>query len=622
MRRCPARAASILAAACLFIAWPAAAACPFVAPPIRCTTLEAPLDTAVVGPLPSGGIDLVYLYAPSCRHCAALESEFTSWAERLPANVTVRRQVVAWSMPAKPTMHDARVADAMLEALGASAAVQREFVHLVWRRWHEREIEAFFTRLGLSPAQAEQHARSEPTQAVLRRRVALAKATRATQVPYIVVARRHAVTVDFDSERDTWKPERVVGVLEQLLAAQGVKMLPAAAIELTATTDAATPADPPAAPATSPPGAYVPRPMPMPADFLPAPANAAAAGPRQCASREVRTQPKDLREKDEMARRMLTQLRMWGEKHFRFEGCTDYGFIISQWQSMVGLPETGVLDAVVVKSVLDAVTTIQPKLLAAHRQWSEARVAARDAGLDPNTGRPPTADELKRRRENELARGARSAPPSPAAFVRPAPVGPPETQVFGFSLGQPFAPQLPLCPWRSGWDSGLDFSATCQHRMKRLGWNSTNWLTPFEAEIFQEAVRDAAEVAPESDGLVAISFADDERPGLLARAGIRGLLVAGRLEGIGFVPGDRDAVLEAFTSRFGPPVPMPVSMQNEKGATWTGRRYEFRRNDVSATLNCVEFGTNRCSFAEVLTTRGRSALEEWRARDARRGVQF
>ena len=60
-------------------------------------------------------------------------------------------------------------------------------------------------------------------------------------------------------------------------------------------------------------------------------------------------QPADLRQKDEMAQRMLSQLRMWGEKHFRFEGCTDYGFIISQWQAMVGMAQLQEGDAAAVQ---------------------------------------------------------------------------------------------------------------------------------------------------------------------------------------------------------------------------------------------------------------------------------
>ena len=68
---------------------------------------------------------------------------------------------------------------------------------------------------------------------------------------------------------------------------------------------------------------------------------------------------------------MMSQLRMWGDRHFRFEGpagCTDFDFVISQWQATVGLPQTGVLAAAEVASVVEAITKIQPQLRAAHAE--------------------------------------------------------------------------------------------------------------------------------------------------------------------------------------------------------------------------------------------------------------
>ena len=215
MRSRPARAAAVLAVACLFVTLPAVAACPFVPLPIRCTTLDKPLSADVAGPAPKSGIDLIYLYLPNCPHCEELAPAFNAWTARLPPQVTVRRDVVVWSVPEKLTGHDPRVADAVLEALGGndSAARQRQLADQASQRgWDRPDVDAFFARLGLSPAEAEPLAQSAATKAGLKRRAALVAATRATQVPYVIVARRSAVTVDWNG--GDWQPERFVGVLE------------------------------------------------------------------------------------------------------------------------------------------------------------------------------------------------------------------------------------------------------------------------------------------------------------------------------------------------------------------------------------------------------------------------
>ncbi len=176
-------------------------------------------------------------------------------------------------------------------------------------------------------------------------------------------------------------------------------------------------ASPPAAPSAA---AYAPRPMPMPADFLPVPADAAAQAARRCPAGTVRTEPKDLAKNDETARRMVTQLRMWGEKHFRFEGpagCTDFDFVISQWQAMAGLPVTGVLGAAEVASVREAILKIQPQLQAAQAEWSRARGEATKAGVDPNTGRAFTPEQLAQRRQREAANAAAVAARNAAAGI-------------------------------------------------------------------------------------------------------------------------------------------------------------------------------------------------------------
>ena len=343
--------------------------------------------------------------------------------------------------------------------------------------------------------------------------------------------------------------------------------------------------------------------MPLPADFLPVPPGADALPPRRCPDGGVRTTPADLVQKDETARRMLSQLRTW--------------------QALVGLPQTGVLGAAEVNSMRDAIVAIQPKLLAAQAEWSKARGAAIQAGMNPDTGRPFTAEELERRRP----RSGGTVAGTPAAFVRAPPVGPPEKQVFGFSLGAPFAVQVPECgtSWRV-----RDMSVTCHYAVQRSGRRPDNWPTALEGLATTE-LPESERPSLGADGIAMIVFAVDEHPGLVHssqlgssayRSALKALVVNGRLEGIGFVPSDRAAVLDAFTSRYGIGIPEPVAMRNDTGANWTGLRHRFTRNDVRATLNCVEFKSGQCSYAEVITERGLQALEDWRKQEAQRGVAF
>jgi hypothetical protein len=109
---------------------------------------------------------------------------------------------------------------------------------------------------------------------------------------------------------------------------------------------------------------------------------------------------------------------------------------------------------------------------------------------------------------------------------------------------------------------------------------------------------------------------------LEANTAMRAVLHQNRFEGVGFRPRDKAAVLEAFTARYGTAEVIPVFMRNSKGATWMGRHYRFRRGDVTATLNCTEFESSDCSYAQVITDRGLAALEDLHRLDTQRGVSF
>lgn len=595
----------------------AVAKCPPVRAPLHCIEYE---NSLAGPPIPAGQVEVVYLHLPSCKHCVETDPGVNAVLEREPG-LLVRKHIAMWTTPKDFAITEPRIADALLEFHGRPWRDHDALAETMRRNlWTRERAEAFFTQRGLTIAQLDKDAQSFGLRALVQRRIDFERAARATQVPFAVVNRRYALS--YDPAGGSFDPAQFSVALANLIAS--TRGGPAAAVP---GGGQATSAPAGGTSPTAPAARYAPRPMPMPADFLPSPKDAASLPPRRCpATGSIRTSPRDLTLTDEMARRMQSQLRSWGAKNFRFDGpagCTDWDFVVSQWQAMKGLPQTGVLDATVVASVLDEAKKMQPRLLAAQEVWSKERAAAIAAGIDPQTGQPMTAEERERRRRGELARATQAvAATPPGAFVRPAPVGPPEKQVFGFSLGADFAPQLPICPARNSWSGDLDFKHTCQYRLPRLGVSSSNWLTPFEAQLFSEYVQNAAEAVPELDGLVAISFATDERPGIIARAGIRGVLVDGRLEGIGFVPGDKDSVLEALQSRYGAPTRVPVSMQNESGAQWTGWRYEFRRNDVTATMNCVGFGTASCSFVEVLTPAGRAAFAEWRRREAKKGTAF
>jgi hypothetical protein len=239
------------------------------------------------------------------------------------------------------------------------------------------------------------------------------------------------------------------------------------------------------------------------------------------------------------------------------------------------------------------------------QRWTQARATARAAGVLP---------------DSRAARAGAEAT-APAPFQRPAPVGPPERQAFGLSLGVDFLPQLRLCP--PGWSAfsadskGVDVCFAPARTFGRLA--ASGHLLDFEREQLDTASRDTAF---EPDSALGVFFAPAAKPGLLAREGLRAWLFDGRLEAIGFVPSDKQAVLDAFRSRFGAPRYEPVSMRNTEGATWIGDRYHFRKGDVSATLNCVEFETAVCSFAEIATDRGRAGLKARRDGEATRGVAF
>lgn len=366
-------------------------------------------------------------------------------------------------------------------------------------------------------------------------------------------------------------------------------------------------------------------PMPMPADFLPTPATASTT-PLPCKVAPPNVQPPSLQRSDEAARRSLSTLGQWARRHFRFDGptsCMDWAFAIRQWQATAGLPQTGVFTAVEVKSIQDETAKIADRQREAYAAWTAKRVDAHEAGIDPTSGRALT-DEQKLRREQVLAaREGRPIPQAlpPAAIVRPAPVGPPEKQAFGFSLGADLGPQAPVCalgvvrglPMRSG--------PPCAFRMKSIGRSTLDYKTLLEREIFMETELSSDDVRPLATGIAGLMFSEQDRPGILARVGLRAWIVDGRLEGIGFLPSDKAAVLEAFRSRYGEPRTIPVPMQNSTGGQWVGNRYEFHAGDVTAVLNCVEFGGG-CSFAEVLTDRGRQSLASEKAKATQRGEKF
>lgn len=366
-------------------------------------------------------------------------------------------------------------------------------------------------------------------------------------------------------------------------------------------------------------------PMPVPADFLPAPATASTT-PLPCKVAPPNVQPPSLQRSDETARRALSTLGQWARRHFRFDGpasCVDWAFAIRQWQATFGLPQTGVFTATEVKSIQDETAKIAGRQREAFAAWTAQRAAAREAGIDPATGRAMT-DEQKLRREQVIAaREGRPIPqaPSPADFVRPDPVGPPEKQAFGFSLGADLGPQATLCSPAVVRSRKFNDGPPCAYRALTLGRSTQNYRTLLEAVLFVDALTVSDDARPTPDGLVGLLFSKADRPGLIASAGLRGVVVEGRLEGVGFEPSDKDAILEAFRSRYGAARIVPVPMQNSAGGQWVGERYEFRRNDVSAVVNCAEFGGG-CSFAEILTDRGREAVPKLRAEGTQRGEKF
>jgi hypothetical protein len=351
--------------------------------------------------------------------------------------------------------------------------------------------------------------------------------------------------------------------------------------------------------------------MPHPTEFFRAPADAGTT--RRCPAQSpgLRRDPPGLgqgRDADPVARSANSLLFSWARLHYRFEGaqplCADPDFIVESWQRTMSLPVTGVFTQAEVASIQAERVRTEPEFQSASQRWTQARVAARAAGLLPD----PRAARA----------GSDASPPAP--FQRPAPVGPPERQAFGLSLGVDFLPQLRLCP--PGWSAfnsdskGVD---VCFAPAKTLGRVAAGHLLEFEREQLDTASRDTAF---ESNSAVGVFFAPAAKPGLLAREGMRAWLFDGRLEAVGFVPSDKQAVLDAFRTRFGPPRYEPVPMRNTEGATWVGDRFHFRKGDVSATLNCVEFETDFCSFAEIATDQGREGLKARRRGDATRGVAF
>jgi hypothetical protein len=257
----------------------------------------------------------------------------------------------------------------------------------------------------------------------------------------------------------------------------------------------------------------------------------------------------------------------------------DPGFVVGSWQKTMGLPVTGVFTQAEVDSVQAERLRTDPEFQAAMQRWTQARVAARAAGVLPDA----------------RAERAPASPPAPVAFQRPEPVGPPEKQAFGLSLGVDFPPQLPRCP--RGWTSRSEETAAlgvCFVPAASRGRTSTAHLLEFERELVDTVLTESNPAAFDPDGAIAVFFSPGARPGLLELDGLRAWLFEGRLEAIGFVPSDKQAVIDAFTSRFGPPTYEPVPMRN----------------------------TEDCSFAQIMTDRGRDGLEGRRQRDPAKGVAF
>ncbi len=361
----------------------------------------------------------------------------------------------------------------------------------------------------------------------------------------------------------------------------------------------------PAQPATAPPSD--PGPMPHPAEFFRKPADAGTAQACKEGS-SLRKRPEDLTRTDQQAHHMANVLRRWGEINYAFQGakpgCTDWDLVVSRWQAMVGLPVTGVFTRSESDSVMAERQRVEPEWKAAFEQWTAARVAVRAAG--------GVLDE-----EAERARRMAGAP-APAG-LRPAPVGPPEKQAFGLSLGAPIVPQLPACRPKDGWfATGFHTTETCLAPVRRMGRFAGNYDIELEAErLYSPSQSDALS----ADGFAVIQFSDADQPGFVG-ASLKAWLVEGRLEGIGFPPRDKQAVLAAFESRYGKPEYEPVPMKNDQGGTWIGERYRFRANDVTATVNCVGFDTSECSYAQILTDRGLQGLRSERQREVQKGVGF
>lgn len=355
--------------------------------------------------------------------------------------------------------------------------------------------------------------------------------------------------------------------------------------------------------------------MPSAVQFLPVPANASKEKAIDCGGRGIRSEPADLWRRDATAGRAARMLVDWGRRHYRFAGpplCVDFDFTMRQWQATVGMPQTGVLTVADAERFQAELMKAQPAYQAASQAWTQRRVEMRKAGIDPNTGRPLSASEMP-------------ASPVPAAPVDTGPVGPPENQAFGLSLGAPVPSRISACRW-SSWSGGLIRGAdepTCQHRSDYRGRAAGEHRLELERVRVStfDVGRNGTSVLPFPNGPLEIHFSTQEQPGI-ATGSIKGILFEGRLEGIGFVPRDKQAIVEAFTSRYGPPVRLPIPMTNTEGASWTGWRYRFTRGDITATLNCVEFRSDDCSYAQILTRAGYAAIENLRKLDTQRGTAF
>lgn len=350
-----------------------------------------------------------------------------------------------------------------------------------------------------------------------------------------------------------------------------------------------------------------PGPMPHPAEFFRKPADAGTTQPCKEGS-ALRRRPEDLTRTNTQAYHMANVLGRWGEINYAFQGgkpgCTDWDLVVSRWQAMVGLPVTGVFTQAESDSVMAERQRVDPEWKAAVEQWTAARVAVRAAG--------GVLDE-------EAARARRMAGTPAPAGVRPAPVGPPERQAFGLSLGAPIVPQLPACRPREGWfETGFQSTVTCLAPARRMGRSGANYEIELQAEkLYDPSSSDTLS----ADGFAVIQFSQADQPGFVGGS-LKAWLVEGRLEGIGFPPRDKQAVLAAFESRYGKPEYEPVPMKNDQGGTWIGERYRFRANDVTATVNCVGFDTSWCSYAQILTERGLQGLRGERQREVQKGLGF